>query len=281
MATQSTQSTEKPSTDTTLTDRVTAMLVAQIRGGSYPVNARLPTEKFMTEEYGVSRTVVREAISRLKSEGLVETRQGSGTVVLAPQRYETFRLADGGDDPALGVIHILELRCGIESEMAALAARRHTAAEMQQIKRAIKAMDRAVAAGGDGVQEDLAFHTAIARATSNPHYPALLGLLTRALEDAIRVTRGNEARVDELAAQVRDEHQAICVAIEARDPDAARAAAVRHMANTAGRIQAAERSYWSGPSGQVAQRLAKTDLGAVLDGSPRMTKMKKSKIAGR
>ncbi|MFT0545562.1 FadR/GntR family transcriptional regulator [Allopusillimonas ginsengisoli] len=264
MVTPTRRSADKPSADT-LTDRITSMLAAQIRGGSYPVNARLPTEKFMTEQYGVSRTVVREAISRLKSEGLVETRQGSGTVVLAPNNYETFRLDGKGEDPALGVLHILELRCGIESEMAALAARRRTTAELQQIKRAVKAMDRAVAAGGDGVKEDLAFHISIARATSNPHYTALLGLLTRALEDAIRVTRGNEAPFNELTGQVREEHKAICAAIEARDPEAARAAAVRHMANTAARIQTAERSYWLGPSGQVAQRLAKTSLTAVLD----------------
>lgn len=241
MATHTTRFAEKSSTDSTLTDRITAMLASQIRGGSYPVNARLPTEKFMTEEYGVSRTVVREAISRLKSEGLVETRQGSGTVVLAPRNYETFRLRDESGDPALGVIHILELRCGIESEMAALAAKRRTAAGMQQIKRAAKALDKAVAAGGDGIKEDLAFHMAIARATSNPHYLALLGMLARALEDAIRVARGNKARADDPAAQVRNEHQAICAAIEARDPDAARAAAVRHMANTADRIRSAER----------------------------------------
>src|SRR5690606_15727839 len=65
------------SAEPTLADRITEMLAAQIRSGAYPVNARLPTEKFMTEQYGVSRTVIREAISRLKSEGLVETRQGS------------------------------------------------------------------------------------------------------------------------------------------------------------------------------------------------------------
>lgn len=265
----------RPIADSTLADQITELLGSQIRSGSYPVNARLPTEKFMTEEYGVSRTVVREAISRLKSEGLVETRQGSGTVVLDPKNYEAFRLGRNDDNPARGVVRIIELRRGIEAEMAALAAKRRTVAEMQQIKRALKAIDKAVKAGGDGVEEDLEFHIAISRATSNPHYTALLGLLTRALTDAIRVTRGNEARTDYMAAQVRDEHQAICVAIEGRDPDAARAAAFRHMENTENRIQLAERAYWAGASRQAAQRLAKASLGDVLQGRKRKNPLAK------
>ncbi|WP_420992329.1 FadR/GntR family transcriptional regulator [Cupriavidus sp. 30B13] len=254
----------RPGGEMTLADRITELLASQIRKGTYPVNARLPTEKFMTEEYGVSRTVVREAISRLKSEGLVETRQGSGTVVLDPKTSEAFRLGRNDENPALGVVRILELRRGIEAEMAALAAERRSEAEMTQIRRALKAIDRAVADGGDGVEEDLAFHMAVSRATGNPHYTELLGLLTRALQDAIRLTRGNEAQRTDFAAQVRAEHEAMCAAIQARDADAARRAAFQHMKNTADRIAHADQSYWTGNSREAAQRLARADLGEVL-----------------
>jgi len=252
----------------TLADRITQLLAQQIRTGVYPVHARLPTEQVMTREYGVSRTVVREAISRLKSEGLVETRQGSGTVVLDPSGTEAFRLGRADGDPARGVLRIIELRRGIEAEMAALAAERRTEAELARILRALKAIDRAAAAGGDGVEEDLEFHTAISRATGNPHYTALLGLLTRALRDAIRVTRGNEARRADFAAQVRAEHEAICEAIRARDSEAARAAAFRHMQNTAVRIGSAEQNYWTGDKQDAARRLARADLQEVLGAGP-------------
>ena len=248
----------------TLADRVTEMLTQQIRSGSYPINARLPTEQFMTQEYGVSRTVVREAISRLKSEGLVETRQGSGTVVLDPKPTEAFRLGLPDDNPARGVLRIIELRRGIEAEMAALAAERRNETQMAQIDHALEAIDIAVGRGGDGVIEDLEFHIAISRATGNPHYTELLGLLTRALQDAIRVTRGNEARRSDLANDVRAEHEAIRAAIQNRDVDAARAAAFRHMQNTARRIETVDQSYWSGASGAAAHRLARANLGAVL-----------------
>ncbi|NUA31985.1 FadR family transcriptional regulator [Cupriavidus basilensis] len=247
-----------------MADRVTEHLAGQIRRGMYPVNARLPTEKFMTEQFGVSRTVIREAISRLKSEGLVESRQGSGTVVLNPATAEVFRLGRGSSDPALGVVRILELRRGIEAEMAALAAERRSEGQMDDIRYALREIDSAVRAGGDGVEEDLAFHLAVSRATGNPHYTDLLGMLTRALRDAIRLTRGNEARRSDLAAQVRTEHAEICAAIETKDPQRARQAAFLHMRNTEERILTAERDFWTGDSRTAAQRLAGADLSTVI-----------------
>ncbi|CAN5386921.1 FCD domain-containing protein [soil metagenome] len=248
----------------TLADHITDLLASQIRSRAWPVNTRLPTEKLMTEEYGVSRTVIREAISRLKSEGLVETRQGSGTIVREPTASDAFRLGRADQDPARGVISIIELRRGIEAEMAALAAERRTALEMAQIQQALTAIARAVASGGDGVDEDLAFHMAISRATHNPHYGELLGMLTRALHDAIKVTRSNEARRADLAAQVRDEHQAICAAIRARDVAAAREAAFLHMQNTTQRLEQASGDFWTDDSRAAARRLSKTRLQTVM-----------------
>lgn len=253
-------SENKSTQEGTLSDQVTDLLEQEVRRGAYPVNARLPTEKFMMEQYGVSRTVVREAISRLKSAGLVETRQGSGTVVLDPASSDAFRLGRPDADPARGVLRIIELRRGLEAEMAALAAERRTSQEMRRINQALTEIDRAVAGNGDGVEEDLAFHLAIAHATGNPHYPELLGMLTRALKDAIRVTRGNEARQEQLANQVRHEHETLRAAIERRDVEAARAAAFHHMLSTATRIQNVDPEYWQGSSRAAAGRLARTRL---------------------
>ena len=257
-------SENKQNTDRTLSDQLTEMLAQEIRRGAYPVNSRLPTEKFMMEQYGVSRTVVREVISRLKSVGLVETRQGSGTVVLDLASSDVFRLGRPDEDPARGVLRIIELRRGLEAEMAALAAERRTEQDMLRINQALADIDHAVARQGDGVEEDLAFHIAIADATGNPHYPELLGMLTRALKDAIRVTRGNEARQELLANQVRNEHEAIRAAIEKRDVEAARAAAFHHMLSTAERIRHVDPEYWQGANRAAAGRLARTRLALEL-----------------
>ncbi|MFS2114029.1 FadR/GntR family transcriptional regulator [Herbaspirillum frisingense] len=98
---------------TTLADHVTSVLAQQIRGGEFAPDARLPSEMELTERFAVSRTVIREAISRLKSEGLVGSRRGSGTVVLPVTQTTPFRLDLGGDDgrdSIQAVLRVIELR---------------------------------------------------------------------------------------------------------------------------------------------------------------------------
>ena len=222
----------------TLADRVTASLMQQVRGGTYPVNARLPPEPVLAQQFGVSRTVIREAVSRLKSEGLVETRQGSGTVVLGPNAANTFRISAPGGD--IEVRAVQEVRCGLESEMAALAAARRSEAQNARIQRALRRIADAVADGGDGVAEDMAFHAAIADAADNPLMTSLLDFIGRTLHDVISVTRANEAVHADFSRQVELEHAAIADAIDRRDVEGARAAALRHMLASIERITIAE-----------------------------------------
>ncbi|WP_442593407.1 FadR/GntR family transcriptional regulator [Parapusillimonas sp. JC17] len=221
----------------TLADRVTAELMQRVRGGAYPLNTRLPTEPQLAAQFGVSRTVVREAISRLKSEGMVETRQGSGTVVLDTKR-NAFRIdALGGQ---LDVRAVQEVRCGLESEMAALAAARCTDAQIARIQRALRRIDDAVADGGDGVAEDMAFHAAIADAAKNPLLTSLLEFIGHALRDVITITRTHEARRLDFFRQVETEHAEIADAIAQRDVEGARRAALKHMQASIERLNAAE-----------------------------------------
>ena len=221
----------------TLADRVTESLGKQIRDGLYPVHTRLPTEPQLAEQFGVSRTVIREAISRLKSDGLVETRQGSGTVVLRSLR-NTFRIES--PEGELEIRAVQEVRCGLESEMAALAAARRSQAQNDRIQRALRRIDDAVADGNDGVAEDMAFHTAIAEAANNPLMTSLLAFLGRTLHDVIKITRNNEAQREDFFRQVEAEHRAIADAITRRDVAGARQAALRHMQTSIERIIAAE-----------------------------------------
>src|ERR1700675_1934560 len=162
----------------TLADRVTTVLLEKIKGGEFPAGTRLPTQSVISERFGVSRTVVREAISRLKSDGLVEVRQGSGTVVREANRTTAFRLDIDPKDSIEAVLRVTELRRGVEAEAAALAAQRRTRAQLADIKRALGAIDAAVKQNRDGVNEDLAFHIAISQATGNPLYPSLLEFIS-------------------------------------------------------------------------------------------------------
>jgi GntR family transcriptional repressor for pyruvate dehydrogenase complex len=239
----------------TLADRVTAVLLEKIKKGEFPTGARLPTEQVISERFGVSRTVVREAISRLKSDGLVEVRQGSGTVVREVNRTTAFRLDIDPKDSIEAVLRVTELRRGIEAEAAALAAQRRTRAQLADIKRALGAIDAAAKKHQDGVDEDLAFHIAISRATGNPLYPSLLEFISQFIHGAIRVTRTNEASRQDFSSQVREEHGAIFSAIAARDPLAARRAAITHIDNAGERILAADSAFWANEGAAVAQPL--------------------------
>jgi len=239
----------------TLADRVTTVLLEKIKSGEFPTGARLPTEQVICERLGVSRTVVREAISRLKSDGLVEVRQGSGMVVREANRTTAFRLEVDPDDSVEAVLRVTELRLGIEAEAAALAARRCTRTQLASIKRALAAIDTAVAKRRDGVDEDLAFHAAISRATGNSLYPPMIEYLSQFIHAAILVTRTNEARRDDWSAQVREEHHAIYEAIAAQDPAAARRAVIKHIGNAGARIQAADSAFWADAGKTASQPL--------------------------
>ncbi len=228
----------------TRADRVTTVLLEKIKSGEFAIGTRLPTEQVICERLGVSRTVVREAMSRLKSEGLVEVRQGSGTIVLDPMRATAFRLQIDPYESVEAVLRVTELRLGIEAEAAALAAQRRTRSELAAIKRALLAIDSAVEKRREGVDEDLAFHQAISHATGNPLYPPMTDYLGPFVHAAIRVTRTNEARRHDFAAQVREEHFAIYQAIASQDAEGARQAVITHIDNAGGRIQAADPTFW-------------------------------------
>jgi GntR family transcriptional repressor for pyruvate dehydrogenase complex len=240
-----------------LADRVADELAAEIRSGAWAPGERLPTEVALVARFAVSRTVVREAVSRLKSLGLVDPRQGSGVYVrasgFAPLNFDA-RTARSRQ----AVVQIVEVRRALEAEVAALAARRRKAADLRRIRQAQRALERAVQAGGDGVAEDVALHRAMADAAGNPFLIDTLRYLGQFLAGATRVTRANEARRLDFARQVRDEHEAIVLAIESGDALRAQQAAARHMDNAIARIEQADPAFWDEQGAALAQVLLRS-----------------------
>jgi GntR family transcriptional regulator, transcriptional repressor for pyruvate dehydrogenase complex len=219
-----------------LSDTVAQQLLRQIEKGTFARTGKLPTEAVLAQEFGVSRTVIREAVSRLKNEGVVEPRQGSGVFIVERAGIRPLRIDYAEAVEPSAVVQILALRRAIEAEVAAEAAMRRTAADMATIDAALAKIDAAVAQGDDGVPEDVAFHRAIAVATGNPYFLKTLTFLNQYLEAGTAVTRRNEALRGDFARQVREEHAAIVAAIRAGDPMAARNAACTHMYNAARRL---------------------------------------------
>lgn len=238
-----------------LSDQVADQLAAEIRRGGLAPGDRLPTEARLVQQFGVSRTVVREAVSRLKSLGLVDSRQGSGVFVRQPAAFAPLQFEARHAASQAAVVQMVELRRALEAEVAALAARRRSSADMRRIQAAVKALDAAVQRGGDGVHEDVQFHRAIAEAADNPFLLQTLEYLGQFLHGATRVTRANEARRLDFAQQVRDEHAAIVQALQAGDAQAARAAAAGHMDNAIARIGSADPAFWTQEGERLAQAL--------------------------
>jgi GntR family transcriptional repressor for pyruvate dehydrogenase complex len=221
----------------TLSDRLARLLAAQIESAELSPGQRLPTEAQLAATHGVSRSVVREAVHRIKSRGLLVSRQGSGVFVAAVAPHHSLAF-----DPEVmmsvdRLIEVAEVRRVLEREMAALAALRATRVQVAGLRKALAAIDAATAAGADGVAEDMAFHRAIGEATGNPQFSRLLAFLEQYLRDGMRITRANEARRSDFMQAVRDEHRSLVDAIAAGDSAAARRAATRHLTLSARRLE--------------------------------------------
>ncbi len=237
-----------------LSDQVADAIALEVRTSGLVAGNKLPTEAELTAQFGVSRTVVREAVSRLKSLGLVETRQGSGAFIKAVG-FSPLQFDAGSAVSKRAVVQMVEVRRALEAEVAALAAQRRSPIDVKHIQRAALALDRAVKAGRDGVDEDVALHRAIADAAQNQFLISTLDYLRQFLHGATRVTRANEARRADFVRQVQLEHQAIIEAITSGDVAKARKAAARHMDNAIKRIEQADPTFWQQEGVKLASPL--------------------------
>jgi GntR family transcriptional repressor for pyruvate dehydrogenase complex len=243
-----------------LSKQVAQVLILEIRAGRLAVGSKLPTEAALVTQFEVSRTVVREAVSRLKSLGLVDSRQGSGVYVKAvgfsPLNFDAKYAVS-----KQAVVQMVEVRRALEAEVAAMAALRCTPGDALAIEASMAALDAAVQSGGDGVAEDVRFHSAIAEVANNPFLIDTLSYLGQFLHGATRVTRANEARREDFTRAVREEHALIYRAIAAGDAALARQAATQHMNNAIGRIEQADPAFWQ----QAGEELARPLVSGLLD----------------
>jgi GntR family transcriptional repressor for pyruvate dehydrogenase complex len=244
-----------------LTDRVTTKLLDEITGGQYQTGDVLPPEQVIAERLGVSRTILREAISRLKVEGIVASKQGRGLSVVSNRRPSVLRMLAAPDDDVDELLSIVELRRGFEIEAAGFAAQRRDEADIEEMRQALVQMQQAIDSGevSVGVEADLRFHEAIARATKNHHYMSFFDFLSELYRRNLLVSRTRSARMKGRGEHAQKEHEAIFQAIRIGDADAARGAARTHVENTGLRLTAASTS---GRGTRPAKAKAK---GAVID----------------
>ncbi|MDT8344976.1 MAG: FadR/GntR family transcriptional regulator [Thermohalobaculum sp.] len=221
----------------TLSAGIAAALRAIIDSGEVAVGGRLPSTASLTARFGVSRTVVREAIASLQADGLVQPRQGAGVFVLAraPQAPLPF-VADAGR--VSSVIELLEIRTALEVESAALASQRRSPAQEEAIHEACADIERLIEAERMTARADLAFHLAIADATNNPRFREFLALMGEgAIPRHAFLSGKTQDMPRDYLRQIQDEHRAIADAISARDERGAREAMRAHLAGSQARYR--------------------------------------------
>jgi GntR family transcriptional regulator, transcriptional repressor for pyruvate dehydrogenase complex len=206
-----------------------------IIAGEFPVNARLPSETELAQRFGASRPVVREALARLRDDGIIVSRQGSGSYVKRRPDIAVLRFV-----PVSSIADIqrcFEFRHGLEGVAAALAAERWEDTDLAEIRAAFDALETSTKDFKLGVDADERFHLAIAKATHNAYHVSVQSSLQPHIVFGMSLTRNlSLLRTQERLREVQDEHRAIMDAIAARDPQAARNAMQAHIDNARRRM---------------------------------------------
>ncbi|MFJ6700253.1 FadR/GntR family transcriptional regulator [Streptomyces sp. NPDC091272] len=212
---------------TNLVDLVIAQMESLIADGEWQVGEKIPAEPLLVEQLAVGRNTVREAVRALVHTGMLEPRQGDGTYVRA---RSDFGAALQRRLRRAGVLEAYEVRASLERDAARYAAERRTESDLATLRAALAERELAWA-GGDAtafVDADLAFHLAVAEATHNSVLAELYGHFSDALRSTVQSVIG--APVPDSVRHQGAAHQAIVDAIEARDPAAAEAAVLSHLA---------------------------------------------------
>jgi len=210
-----------------LSDNVAAQLQGMIRTKALQPGEKLPSERELCELLGVSRTVVREAIRALVTKGLLEVRQGGGTVVRVPDpamasEMMTLLLGTGKD---VAFNHVQEVRRLLEVEIAGLAAERRDSTDLALIEAQLQLMVEHTGDRERWAAADVAFHSAIATATHNPLYPVLLNSIAEMLIEV----RRTGISLPNTPAIAYKHHQDIFAYVKAGDRLGARKAMQDHL----------------------------------------------------
>ena len=220
-----------------LSDHVASQVQRWISEQQLQSGAQLPTERELCEKFGVSRPVIREAISRLKADGFVLTRQGSGAYVAGRPGHGSFRLVgetvETPTGPMVEMAHIFELRFLVETGAAERAAQRRSEADLERLRAVLARMQTALDEEKDAVGDDDAFHIAIGAATHNPQIERFLVFMGQQFSDSREPTWNREGHRSGQAREAQAGHVRIFDAIAAGDPAAARAAAAAHLMGAA------------------------------------------------
>ena len=219
-----------------ISDEIAGQIAEMIQAGQLSVGDKLPTEAEMVTTFSAGRSAVREAIAQLREAGLVETRHGIGAFVCSPVAAAGFKI-----DPNLltsqeNLRQVLELRMEIEVAGAAMAARRRTIHQLQELADTFVTVQLALEAGTAAIEEQRNFHQHVATATNNPYFRDLMHFLYQRIDVGIAQNLATSVLRADGPQQIERELRKILETIRIGDPDKARRAAWNHLLRTADRL---------------------------------------------
>jgi GntR family transcriptional repressor for pyruvate dehydrogenase complex len=217
-----------------LADRIYHLIYSRISNGDYPANQKLPSEKTLADEFGVSRPVLRAALERLREQGLVHSRQGAGSFV---REVRTVPLGFARVETIADIQRCYEFRICIETSAARLAAGRRNEEALEEIGTALSLMEGATDSLTHREDADFAFHLAVAKAANNQYFEASM----RALREHIYVgmkLHGQSLMTDGAKGlkEVFGEHSAIFAAIRDGDGESAERLMRGHLTHSRDRL---------------------------------------------
>ncbi|MGU3401439.1 FadR/GntR family transcriptional regulator [Brucellaceae bacterium D45D] len=205
-------------------------IAERIEAGEYAVGEKIPIEAQLCETYNVSRTVVREAIAYLRSEGLVQSRQGIGVFVTARGGGLVLKISTERMGELAEILEILELRLGVEIEAAGLAAQRRDAASLKRIKDALALCEDIDQFAEKPRELDFEFHMAIAEATGNSYMPRFMSFIGPVIIPRSQLLHASVPKITrEYLSKMLAEHHDIADAIATGNMSEAREAMRIHL----------------------------------------------------
>ena len=222
---------------TRLGDQLSQRMADLIERGEFSAGSRLPSESELADRFGVSRPVIREALSRLRVMGVIVSRKGSGSYVQKGTDFAPRATGFGAVNSLAEVRKCYEFRIGVEGEAAYYAAQNRTPEMLLVMREALDRMETATAHGMVGMSADLEFHLSVARASGNEFFETVMQSIRTPIEFAINLARSlSLTRPLEHLRTVQTEHVVMLEAIAARDKEGARRAMRTHIGNACSRV---------------------------------------------
>lgn len=219
-----------------LSSQISKLILSEIQSGQLAIGDRLPSEAELAQKYGVSRTILREAIASLKNEDILEAKQGRGIIVKNSRSRQAFRFSDVFETISMGEVnYFYEMRALLESQAAGLAAMRRTQEDIEEITKSFEEMAEAVRKRTPGAEAHERYNKAIARASHNPVLTEFLFFLYGKLHDLAKELRIKTMASPERAHNVLEEHRRVVESIVDKDQPAAQEAALAHLKKAAER----------------------------------------------